>query len=217
MIKEAYIAGEQAALEKVGSTAFSRHLAKGLGGTPKSVTKPVYNEAMKRSGKTGVDAFRHTTGRGQLSSRGVPKPTISISDPMNRRPDRQTIRGVRDNYTSSILAYKRKNKRVPRDTAKGTIATNPKVRANRFRKNTVGTRGVGDLKFGTAKEKTEARAAYQKSNTNMDPDLYKRRIAKAKLNAREVRESNPQSAREGSAHDNLITGLKRKGYIRDDS
>ena len=81
MIKEAYIAGEQAALEKVGSTAYSRMLAKSLGGTPKSVTKPLYEEAMRRSGKTGVDALGLLNPIQAKIAEASPSPSYPIQIP----------------------------------------------------------------------------------------------------------------------------------------
>jgi hypothetical protein len=63
---------QEALISKEASTSYSRWLAKSLGGTPKNVTRPLYEEAMRRSGKVGRQAFRlvrgHTTpGKENLS------------------------------------------------------------------------------------------------------------------------------------------------------
>ena len=151
-------------LEKESSTAYSRWLAASHGGTPKSVTKPLYAEAVERSGKAGRDAFRHTKGWVPNGNQGVPRLKLSRTDPLNRRPNKARVHDNLGGYITDVLRHKLKVRNPRQERRFGTIAKNPKVRMSTTRKNSVQSRGVGSSPLDTPKTRVENKKAYYEAN-----------------------------------------------------
>ena len=245
MLKESYDQGVQAALDSVftkeASTAFSRwfaknsrkfsdtasdynsHAGKGYSVRPKDIAKAEYEIAKKVSGKEGRDAFRDVKGPTRKSSRGAPLKRLSQGDALGLRPS--SVKPTRmGDYASEMVNANVRNFPLPvgvKDTkmrVKGTIATRPEVRKNSARARVVGTRGVGDLTTGTAKEVAERNLArnrkasmtpaqYEKVRArgrkeNLTPEQYEKTIARK-------RKANMTPAQYAK---NLARGRMQRGY-----